>query len=143
MAHAKNHDYHILNPSIWPFLGRGRLRHAVRRGALDARQRPWLFLMGFVGVLYVMFGWWADVVAESQAGRSHAGGADRPALRLHPVHHVRGDVLRGVVLELLQARHLPDELRGRVDLAAAGSRPSIRWHLPLINTLILLCRAAR
>ena len=22
MAHAKNHDYHILNPSIWPLLGR-------------------------------------------------------------------------------------------------------------------------
>ena len=21
MAHAKNHDYHILPPSIWPFMG--------------------------------------------------------------------------------------------------------------------------
>ena len=21
MAHAKNHDYHILNPSVWPFIG--------------------------------------------------------------------------------------------------------------------------
>ena len=21
MAHAKNHDYHILPPSIWPFIG--------------------------------------------------------------------------------------------------------------------------
>ena len=21
MAHEKNHDFHILNPSIWPFLG--------------------------------------------------------------------------------------------------------------------------
>ena len=21
MAHEKNHDYHILNPSVWPFLG--------------------------------------------------------------------------------------------------------------------------
>ena len=21
MAHAKNHDYHILHPSIWPFIG--------------------------------------------------------------------------------------------------------------------------
>ena len=21
MAHAKNHDYHILPPSIWPFFG--------------------------------------------------------------------------------------------------------------------------
>ena len=21
MAHVKNHDYHILNPSLWPLLG--------------------------------------------------------------------------------------------------------------------------
>ena len=21
MAHAKNHDYHILNPSLWPLIG--------------------------------------------------------------------------------------------------------------------------
>ncbi|MEM7598428.1 MAG: cytochrome c oxidase subunit 3, partial [Pseudomonadota bacterium] len=21
MAHEKNHDYHILNPSVWPFFG--------------------------------------------------------------------------------------------------------------------------
>jgi len=21
MAHVKNHDYHILNPSLWPFIG--------------------------------------------------------------------------------------------------------------------------
>ena len=21
MAHEKDHDYHILNPSIWPFIG--------------------------------------------------------------------------------------------------------------------------
>ncbi len=41
MAHAKNHDYHILPPSIWPFLGAvGGVHHAVRRGALDARLRP-------------------------------------------------------------------------------------------------------
>jgi cytochrome c oxidase subunit 3 len=35
MAHAKNHDYHILPPSIWPFLGSlGAFHHAVRHGAL-------------------------------------------------------------------------------------------------------------
>jgi cytochrome c oxidase subunit 3 len=69
MAHEKNHDYHILNPSIWPLPGRRwRLRHALRRGELDARVGPWLFLIGFAGVLYVMFGWWADVVAESRQG---------------------------------------------------------------------------
>ena len=73
MAHEKNHDYHILPPSIWPFLGSvGRVRDAFRRGPVDVAAggttQPWIFLIGFVGVLYVMFGWWADVVHEGETG---------------------------------------------------------------------------
>ena len=29
---------------------------------------PYLFLAGFVGVLYVMFAWWSEVVSESHVG---------------------------------------------------------------------------
>jgi cytochrome c oxidase assembly protein Cox11 len=133
MAHAKNHDYHILNPSIWPLIG------AVGAFAMLFGAVLWMHGNGPLAVpdglrrrvLYVMFGWWADVVKESQAGRSHAGGAHRPALRLHHVHHVRGDVLRGVVLELLQARHLPDEhLRG-IEPGGTSGRPGDRDLRPL------------
>ena len=80
MAHAKNHDYHILNPSVWPLIA-SVSAFAMLFGAVAwmtggvsilfesvTISGPWLFLMGFVGVLYVMFGWWADVVAESQVG---------------------------------------------------------------------------
>ena len=63
MAHEKNHDYHILNPSIWPFAGAlagfvmlfGAVMYFHDKG-------PWLALIGFVGVLYVMFAWWSDVI---------------------------------------------------------------------------------
>jgi hypothetical protein len=75
------------------------------------------------------------------SGRPHAGRAHRAALRLHPVHHVRGDVLRGVVLVVLQARALPDGADSPARRRRTG-RPRIEtfdpWHLPLINTLILL-----
>ena len=70
MAHTKNHDYHIINPSIWPLMAAGAaFVDALRGGQLDAWRhalavRRW----GFVATLYVMFGWWADVVAESNAG---------------------------------------------------------------------------
>jgi hypothetical protein len=38
MAHAKNHDYHILPPSIWPFLGAvGAFVMLFGCGAVDAR----------------------------------------------------------------------------------------------------------
>ena len=29
---------------------------------------PWMGLIGFVGVLYVMFGWWVDTVTENKVG---------------------------------------------------------------------------
>lgn len=69
MAHVKNHDYHILNPSIWPLLG-AIAGFSMLFGAVLWMHNitPFLFWAGFVGVLYVMFAWWADTVAENQAG---------------------------------------------------------------------------
>jgi hypothetical protein len=52
-------------------------------------------------------------------------------------------VLLGLVLELLQARHLSDgaAISPMVDgvWPPAGIETFDPWHLPLINTLILLC----
>ena len=69
MAHEKNHDYHILNPSIWPLLG-AVAAFVMLFGAVQYLQDngPWILLIGFVGVLYVMFAWWSDTVAEEHAG---------------------------------------------------------------------------
>jgi hypothetical protein len=64
----KNHDYHILPPSAWPFIGAVGLRDAVGAVLWMHDMGPWIFLMGFAGVLYVMFAWWSDVVVESHAG---------------------------------------------------------------------------
>ena len=77
---------------------------------------------------------------------SHPRGADLAPLRHDPVHRLGGDVLRRLVLGLFQRRAVP----GR---PASGRRaPSFiggvwppkgietfdPWHLPLLNTLILL-----
>ena len=56
MAHEKNHDYHILNPSIWPLLGAlaafVMLFGAVLMISPQAESnQPWVFLIGLVGVL--------------------------------------------------------------------------------------------
>ena len=73
MAHAKNHDYHILSPSIWPFLGAfgGFLMLAGFAKWVSPQadgNHPWFFLMGLALVLYVMYAWWSDVVVESHQG---------------------------------------------------------------------------
>ena len=69
MAHEKNHDYHILNPSLWPLLG-AIAGFVMLFGAVlfFHDSGPWVLVAGFVGVLYVMFGWWSDTVIENQIG---------------------------------------------------------------------------
>ncbi|NJM49742.1 MAG: hypothetical protein HC843_01650 [Sphingomonadales bacterium] len=71
MAGAKNHDYHILPPSIWPLVGSfGALTmfgglvmwmHAAQYGSL-------VFGLGLLAVLFTFYSWWVDVIAEAHAG---------------------------------------------------------------------------
>jgi cytochrome c oxidase subunit 3 len=143
MAHAKNHDYHVLPPSIWPLLGALAGFIMLFGSVLWMHgSGPWMGLIGLAGVLYVMFGWWAEVVHEGQTGDHTPVVRHRPALWLHPVHHVGSDVLLGLVLDLLQARACIRWGRTARMSTASGRPPGIEtfdpWHLPLINTLILL-----
>jgi cytochrome c oxidase subunit III len=82
-SHAKpQHDYHLVNPSPWPFLGAmGALVMAIggvawmqmlKGGALHLfglnMANPWLFFMGLAIVLYTMFAWWSDTIKEAHQG---------------------------------------------------------------------------
>ncbi|MEO1733269.1 MAG: cytochrome c oxidase subunit 3 [Pseudomonadota bacterium] len=69
MAHAKNHDYHILTPSIWPLIAAVSAFAMLFGAVLWMHQiTPFLFFMGLFGVLYTMFAWWSETVAENQIG---------------------------------------------------------------------------
>jgi cytochrome c oxidase subunit III len=82
-GHAKpQHDYHIIDPSPWPFMGAvGALVMAIggvawmqmmKGGALHLfglnMANPWLFFMGLAIVLYTMFAWWSDTIKEAHRG---------------------------------------------------------------------------
>ena len=71
MAGAKTHDFHILPPSIWPFMG-SMSALVLASGAVmwmhEAAFGGWVFLLGLAGVLFTMFSWWSDVVREAHAG---------------------------------------------------------------------------
>ena len=69
MAHEKNHDFHILEPSILPFLS-AVAAFVMLFGAVMwfHNNGPWIFLMGFTGVLYSMWGWWSETIRESGVG---------------------------------------------------------------------------
>ena len=81
-AHAKNHDYHIVDPSPWPLIG-GIGGFIMAIGAVGLMRDlkgeevnmlginiagPWLFYVGVALVLYTMFGWWSDTIKEAHNG---------------------------------------------------------------------------
>ena len=151
MAHEKNHDYHILNP-VDLAASSGRWRPScmlLRCGALDFH-RDVHAMDSFLGwASWVSFTpcmvWWADVVTESQIGRPHARSSGS-ACATASSSFIMSEVMffSAWFWSVLQARDLPDgDVYRHRDLSARGRPPDIEtvvdpWHLPLINTLILL-----
>src|SRR3954451_23585390 len=74
-AHAKQHDYHLVDPSPWPIVGSvAALVLAV--GLISWMHHmysaaPLVFAAGALGVLYTMVGWWRDVINEAEHKGDH------------------------------------------------------------------------
>jgi len=83
MAGAKNHDYHILGPSAWPFIGAFSALAMAMGGVMWMHSEffgpygSFIFFVGLLGVLFTMFSWWADVRKEANTG-DHT-----PVVQLH------------------------------------------------------------
>jgi cytochrome c oxidase subunit 3 len=151
MATAKQHDYHILPPSIWPFTTAIgvflMLFGAVLGFHGDAGffSDYWLFLVGFVIVLYNMFGWWSDVVSESSAG-DHTPVV-RLSLRYGFILFIMSEIMFFAAWFWSFFKHAmypmgPDSPMVDGVWPPVGIETFDPWHLPLINTLILLCSGA-
>ena len=91
-AHAKNHDYHILEPSPWPLIGAvsaflmasGFVTWWKDITIAGMHLGPFIFGAGIIGVLYTMLSWWTDVVREANTG-SHT--------RVVQLHHRYGMIM--------------------------------------------------
>jgi cytochrome c oxidase subunit 3 len=139
MAHAKDHDYHILNPSVNPLLG-AVFGFVMLFGAVLWMHEitPFIFWIGFVGVLYTMFAWWVEVVKESHVGDHTPVVAI--GLRYGFILFIMSEVMfffawfwsffKHAIYpmeEYFGSQYIPPEVY-----------PVDAFHLPLINTLILL-----
>jgi cytochrome c oxidase subunit 3 len=146
MAHAKNHDYHILPPSSLPFICAVSAFVMLFGAVLWMKgMTPWMFAAGFVGVLYVMYAWWADVVKESHSG-DHTPVV-RIGLRYGFILFIMSEVMFFAAWFWSFFKHAlypMGEMSPIVDgvWPPAGIETFDPWHLPLINTLILLCSGA-
>ncbi|WP_421792484.1 cytochrome c oxidase subunit 3 [Hyphobacterium sp.] len=162
MAGAVKHDYHLVNPSPWPFVG-SMSAFVMMLGAVVWMKglgefyffqegNPILFFIGFAGILYTMVGWWSDVIRESRAG-DHTPVVDI-GLRYGMILFILSEVMFFVAwFWMFFEGALFHDVRagGSWDAVAIGTSyagweswppPGVEtfdpWHLPLMNTLVLL-----
>jgi len=149
MAHEKNHDYHIIDPSPWPVLGAlGGILLLAGTVLFFHDVTPWLMVVGLVIVLYTMAVWWRDVVREAHAGDHTPVVAI--GLRMGFILFIISEVMFFSAWFWSFFKHAIFPLTGEIDTTMAtayapdgtwpppGIRPFDPWDLPLINTLILL-----
>jgi cytochrome c oxidase subunit III len=152
-AHTKNHDYHLVDPSPWPFaasvaafiLAVGAVMTMKSMTLAGLKLGPFFLGAGLIGTLYVMFAWWADVIKEALNG-DHT--------RVVQIHHRYGMIMF-IASEVMffvawfwayfDASLYSNEAiqYARVEKLGGvwppkGIEVFNPWHLPLLNTLILL-----
>jgi cytochrome c oxidase subunit 3 len=158
-AHTKHHDYHLVDPSPWPVIGAvGAFLTAIGliyamhatlpedATTADTIFRKWGYAVpGFLIVLYTMYAWWSDVIKEA-----HRGDHTRVVqlhLRYGMIMFIASEVMFFVAWfwAFFDASLYSGEIQqvARVQATGgqwppAGMEVFDPWHLPLLNTLILL-----
>ena len=145
-AHAKHHDYHLVNPSPWPFIGSvGAFLMAI--GAISFMHGASLLWIvpGLIVILYTMASWWVDVIREGQEG--HHTRVVQLHLRYGMILFIASEVMFFVAWfwAFFDASLFANEARQVARVAFTGGHWPPKgievfdpWHLPLLNTLILL-----
>ncbi|WP_297516037.1 cytochrome c oxidase subunit 3 [uncultured Caulobacter sp.] len=155
MAGAVKHDYHILPPSPWPFVGSAAatvmaigLIGWIKGGVFGIEKGNWaIFAAGIAGVLYTMFGWWSDVAKEARAG-DHTPVVSI-GLRYGMILFIASEVMFFVAwfwmfFEMALFHHhrtlssIEEVRTAWATWPPAGVETVSPWHLPLVNTLTLL-----
>jgi cytochrome c oxidase subunit 3 len=149
-AHTNQHDYHLVDPSPWPIVG------AVSAFVLAVGLIAWMkhmfagapivFAVGALGVAYTMLGWWRDVVREAE----HQGYHTRVVQISHRygmILFIASEVMFFVAWfwayfnTALFPASIPEFARTELlggTWPPKGIETFDPWHLPLLNTLILL-----
>jgi len=155
MAHeGVKHDYHLVNPSPWPFVGSvaavvlafGAVIYMKGLFGLP-KHTWWVAALGFAGVIYTMVGWWTDVVKEAHAG-DHTPAVSI-GLRYGMIMFIASEVMFFVawfwIFFEMALFHNVRTLSPVQEVASAwatwppkGIETVEAWRLPLVNTLTLL-----
>ena len=152
-AQAKHHPYHLVDPSPWPLMG-AFAALLLTFGAVvymhDATGGPWIAIAGAILVAATMVVWWRDVVREATFENHHTPVVQL-GLRYGMALFIASEVMffAAWFWAFFDASIFADEAIqfGRVE-ANGGQWPPTGievfdpWHLPLLNTVILLTSGA-
>jgi cytochrome c oxidase subunit 3 len=75
MAHIADDTYYVPHGTKWPIIGSLGMITMLSSAAFwvnGSEIAPWSFLLGVLILIYMMFGWFGDVIRESEAGMYNA-----------------------------------------------------------------------
>ena len=148
-AHAQKHPYHLVDPSPWPAVG-ATAAGLMAFGAVmymhpdmfGKGMEPWMkatgawkILPGMIGVMFTMWMWWRDVIDEATFKGNHT-----PVVQLHHRYGMALFIASEVMFFVAFFWAFFDaSLAARTGVwPPKGIAPFEAFHLPFMNTLILL-----
>jgi cytochrome c oxidase subunit 3 len=138
-AHTKSHDYHLVDPSPWPIVG--SLSALTTTGGAVIwfhNGGPWVLIIGGLMLAYTFFSWWRDVIREGEYKGDHTPVVQL-GLRYGMALFIASEVMFFVAWfwAFFNASLEPTAAIGGV-WPPKGVEALDPWHLPFVNTLILL-----
>jgi len=139
MSSAGNHPYHLADPSPLPILGTisaGLTAFGLIFFMHDVT--PWLLPIGLLAVLYTMYIWWKQVIAEAVHQNAHT-----PVVQLGLRYGMSLFIASEVMFffawfwAFFNASIFPTAAIGHV-WPPQGTEVFSPWSIPLVNTIILL-----
>jgi cytochrome c oxidase subunit 3 len=135
--------YHLVDPSPWPLAGAASAGLTVLGGVLAMHDEGYaLLVIGFLCILATMFAWWRDVLRESATPGLH-GPIVRLGLRYGMTMFIASEVMFFVAFfwAYFNFALYPFHVASSAATALwppAGVETFDPFHLPLLNTMILL-----
>ena len=138
-SRQRGHDYHLVEPSPWPAVGAiGGFVLALGLVLFMYDMGAWLLVVGALVVAYTMVVWWRDVVDEGEVRGDHTAIVQL-GLRYGMLLFIASEVMFFVAWfwAYFNASLFPTAQIG-ARWPPAGIEVFDPWHLPFVNTLILL-----
>ena len=138
-AHAKHHDYHLVDPSPWPIVASISALVTTGGAVWWFHGGPvWVMVIGLAMLAYMFFAWWKDVINEGEHKGDHTPVVQL-GLRYGMALFIASEVMFFVAWfwAFFDASLFPKEAIGGV-WPPKGVEALDPWHLPFVNTLILL-----